>query len=40
MEKDKKAIPQVLLAVQKAVKPRLAANWGKGPGGPYPWRKK
>jgi len=35
-----KQMPRVLLAAQKAVKGNASANWGKGPGEPYPWRKK
>lgn len=40
MDEKSKEVPKVLLAAKKAVKGNAAANWGKGTGGPYPWRKK
>lgn len=41
-ESDKKRkIPKVLLSVKaEASKQRNNREWGKGPTGPYPWRKK
>ncbi|MFH1551386.1 MAG: hypothetical protein ABIC36_00725 [bacterium] len=39
-KKEAEKCPIVLQKAKAAVKNGLAGNWGKGTGGPYPWRKK
>lgn len=40
MEKLEKKAPKVLISEKRKVNERKVINWGKGTGGPYPWRKK
>lgn len=40
MTKKSVGVPKVLLQIKKIITTHNQANWGKGSGGPYPWRKK